>query len=134
MNTFYARFDCHDFKDKVKNIKSDLNNSIHDPPIIYEHDVLSVFTSLKPNKVCGPDGIKGKLLKTFATQLSFIYTCIFNLSLSTHTIPAVWKTSKITPVPKSNSVKQMNDLRPIALTSIPMECLEKLVLKHILVG
>ena len=26
----------------------------------------------------------------------------------------------------------MNDLRPIALTSIPMKCLEKLVLKHIL--
>ena len=67
LNTFYARFDCHDFKDKVKNIKSDLNNSTNESPTIYEHDVLNVFTSLKPNKACGPDGLKGKLLKTFAT-------------------------------------------------------------------
>ena len=132
MNHFYARFDCHDFKQNVNTIKTDLINPLNKPPIISQDDVLKVFTSLKPNKACGPDGLKGKLLKTFAEQLSFIYTCIFNISLNMHSIPTVWKTSKITPVPKSNSVKQMNDLRPIALTSIPMKCLEKLVLKHIL--
>ena len=34
----------------------------------------------------------------------------------------------ISPVPKSNNVKEMNDLRPIALTSVLMKSLERIVL------
>ena len=34
----------------------------------------------------------------------------------------------ICPVPKSNNVKEMNDLRPIALTSVLMKSLERFVL------
>ena len=39
--------------------------------------------------------------------------------------------SKIIPVPKKPIVKELNDLRPVALTSIIMKCLERLVLNHI---
>ena len=34
----------------------------------------------------------------------------------------------ICPVPKSNNVKEMNNLRPIALTSVLMKSLERIVL------
>ena len=134
LNNFYARFDSFDFSDKINIIKNDLSNSANDFNTlkIEEHEVLISFNCLKTNKACGPDGLTGRVLKSCARELSFIYTYIFNMSLSTNIIPDIWKTSKITPVPKSNSIKQMNDLRPIALTSLPMKCLEKLILKRIL--
>ena len=53
------------------------------------------------------------------------------MSLSKCVIPLSWKCSQIVPVPKKANVKEMNDLRPVALTSVPMKCLERLVLKEI---
>ena len=49
------------------------------------------------------------------------------MSIDSHTVPLLWKTSNIIPIPKNKSVKEMNDLRPISLTSILMKGLEKLV-------
>ena len=67
---------------------------------IEQHEVLISFNCLKTNKACGPVGLTGRVLKSCARELSFIYTYIFNMSLSTNIIPDIWKTSKITPVPK----------------------------------
>ena len=131
LNSFYSRFDNHDFSDQIKNIKSELNTNIDSPPIIQTHQVNKVFKSLKVNKACGPDNLKPRILKCFAKELCFIFTYIFNQSLELNIIPEAWKTSKIVPVPKSKSVKEMNDLRPIALTSILVKCLERLVLSFV---
>ena len=54
------------------------------------------------------------------------------MSLKNHTIPSIWKTSEIVPVPKKTKISEMNDLRPVALTSVIMKCLEKLVLSLLL--
>ena len=43
-----------------------------------------------------------------------------------------WKLSLIIPEPKHNRPKEMNDLRPVALTSVHMKCLEKILLNHLL--
>ena len=86
------------------------------------------FDSLNSRKACGPDGVKTSVLKMCSAQLSDIYTFIFNLSLKCHVIPYSWKCSEIIPVPKKTKIKEMNDLRPVALTSVPMKCLERLVL------
>ena len=37
---------------------------------------------------------------------------------------------KIVPVPKSNNVKELNDLRPIALTSTLVKILERIVIMN----
>ena len=94
---------------------------------VTNEDVVRVFGSLKGNKACGPDHIKGNVLKLCKWNLSCVFTEIFNWSLYNHHIPVSWKTSEIVPVPKKKNVKEMNDLRPIALTSIVMKCMEKLV-------
>ena len=64
-------------------------------------------------------------------KLHSIFLYIFNLSLSTHTVPSQWKTSCIVPVPKKKIVKVNNDLRPIALTSCIMKLFEKVVLMQL---
>ena len=80
----------------------------------------------------GPDGICGRTLKYCADQLSGVFQYLFQASLDTVTIPDIWKNSKVVPVPKKNNPKQLNDFRPVALTSLVMKTLEKLIKSFIL--
>lgn len=132
LNRFYARFDKHDFKEEIKAHKECLQNSDSAHVTVTEEKVAKSFKSLKPGKACGPDGISPGLLKACATELAYIYSVIYNDSLETGCIPEQWKTSKIIPVPKTPKAKDMNDFRPIALTPIPMKCLERIVLEQFL--
>jgi len=79
----------------------------------------------------GPDGVSPKVLKVCAEQLAGVYTDIFNMSLTQGVVPHLFKSSTIIPVPKKVDTSTLNDFRPVALTSVPMKCLEKLVLRHI---
>ncbi|KAI3365314.1 hypothetical protein L3Q82_010404, partial [Scortum barcoo] len=56
------------------------------------------------------------------------YNVIFNLSLQIGRVPTLWKTSRIVPVPKKNRPSELNDFRPVALTSHLMKTLERLFL------
>ncbi|KAI4878001.1 hypothetical protein NFI96_008347 [Prochilodus magdalenae] len=64
-------------------------------------------------------------------MLTDVFTDIFNISLSSATVPTCLKATTIIPVPKKSSVSCLNDYRPIALTPIIMKCFERLVLRHI---
>ena len=132
LNNFYSRFDTYDFSKEIQNIKKDVSENNDHILQIERHDVLKLFRSLKSNKASGPDDVKPKTLKTFAFELCDIFTHIFNFSLKFNIIPTSWKTPKIIPVPKSKTAKEMNDFRPVALTPVPMKCLEKFVLKSFL--
>ena len=46
-------------------------------------------------------------------------------------VPACFKASTIIPVLKKAKVKGLNDYRPVALTSVVMKVLERLVLAHL---
>ncbi|KAK1798158.1 hypothetical protein P4O66_000652 [Electrophorus voltai] len=76
----------------------------------------------------GPDGICGRVLKACADQLAPVFTDIFNLSLTLGIVPSSFKRSTIVPVPKKpRPSSDLNDYRPVALTSVVMKCFEKLV-------
>ena len=134
LNSFYCRFDCLDFSTQLSELRQSLQGKSSQATMftISEKSVLTQFKTVNTNKVCGPDKIKGKLLKACCEQLAPIYAFIFNQSLHDHTIPTVWKTSEIIPVPKKPRISTMNDLRPVALTSIVFKCFEKIVLSYIL--
>ena len=133
LNDFYARFDTADLSGEMENTNMVLNRSKTDEEniIFRENETYLLFHRINERKACGPDGMKGKVLKSCANQLCAIYTFIFNLSISTSTIPKIWKTSKIIPIPKKEKISTPNDLRPIALTSIVMKCFEKLILSKL---
>ena len=71
------------------------------------------------------------MLKLFSEPLSPVLCKIYQQSLNSSIIPTIWKTSEIIPVPKKTNPTCNNDYRPIALTSIMMKCLERLI-KNIL--
>ena len=60
-----------------------------------------------------------------------VFTDIFNHSLSQSVVPTCFKRATIVPVPKKATVTELNDYRPVALTSIIMKCFERLVKDHI---
>ena len=134
LNKFYCRFDCFDFSKQHCELRESLRerSSQAEKIEINESSVLSQFRKVNVNKACGPDKIKGRILRSCCEQLASIYTFIFNVSLREHVIPTVWKTAEIIPVPKKPRVSTLNDLRPVALTSVVFKCLEKIVLSHLL--
>ncbi len=62
-----------------------------------------------------------KLLKEYAARL-------VNISQQTRKVPLLWKTTCLVPVPKSRSLKEINDLRPVALTFHIMKTMERILL------
>ena len=60
-----------------------------------------------------------------------LWNVIFLISISHCTIPMIWKTYCIVPVPKKQPVKVMNDLRPVAFTSCVMKMFERVVHVHL---
>ena len=75
MNSFYSRFDKHDFRcvidDTISSSKT--GGNLH----IEEKDVLRVFQCINVRKSPGPGGISGHVLKNCATQLSGIFHSIY---------------------------------------------------------
>ena len=56
-----------------------------------------------------------------------VFTDIFNQSLFQSAVPTCFKRATIAPVPKKAKVIELNDYRPVALTSVIMKCFESLV-------
>jgi hypothetical protein len=125
LNNFYSRFDCHDFARQRQEVLNSLVNQ--EPPKITEEQVIKSFLKINPRKASGPDGVLGIVLKECRTQLAGIFRDIFQTSLDSHVIPQLWKTSNIIPVPKKTHPLVQNDYRPVALTSIAMKCLERII-------
>ena len=72
-------------------------------------DVTKVFQHVCSRKPTGPDGIPAVLLKTFAEELASAWCPIFQLSIDSHRVPILWKTSYISSVPKIICPKENND-------------------------
>ena len=71
-----------------------LSENVDEWLVMSENETRKEFFNVNANKAKGPDGLTGKFLKTYASQLCHIYSHIINLSLSTSSMPASRKTSK----------------------------------------
>ncbi|XP_024134222.1 uncharacterized protein LOC112150283 [Oryzias melastigma] len=67
--------------------------------------------------------------QTCAAELGEPLQHIYNLSLQLGRVPSMWKTLCIGPVPRKSRPGELNDYRPVALTSQLMKTLEWLFLK-----
>ncbi|KAL0180402.1 hypothetical protein M9458_025844, partial [Cirrhinus mrigala] len=85
----------------------------------------------KRRKAPGLDGVTPACLKTCTDQLAPILSQIFNRSLELCEVPSCFKRSTVIPVPKKPKITELNDYRPVALTSVVMKSFEKLVLAYL---
>nr|XP_008300218.1 PREDICTED: calcium/calmodulin-dependent protein kinase type II subunit alpha [Stegastes partitus] len=78
-----------------------------------------------------PDGVSPSCLKACAGQLAPVCTRTLNRSLEQCEVPSTFRRSTIIPVPKKPSITGLNDYRPVALTSVVLKSLDRLVLSHL---
>ena len=91
-----------------------------------QSETLLALKSIK-NNVIGPDGLSSTFLHICANEVSGPLTLLYNQCLSEGKIPDSWRCSKITPIPKGNSIDKF---RPIASTPSLLKTLEAILLKH----
>ena len=75
----------------------------------------------------GTDGMPHWFIRIAAPSICSPITHLFNLSLTTSIVPTQWKTSAITPVPKTKQPTQCRDFRLASVTPILSPLLEKIV-------
>ena len=83
---------------------------------------------LNEGKAAGPDEVCPRLLKFYDDQLAELLQELFNLSLQSGRVPALWKTSCLVPVPKTGRPAVLNNYRPVAHI---IKTLERLFLRHL---
>ena len=105
------------------------NHEVHQnwPPDISVTSVRDLILKMKPNKAPGFGDVPGLLYKKSADIISAPLTHLICVSIMNSQYPSPWKTSLITPVPKSQPISKDN-LRPISLLPALSKVCEKAVL------
>ena len=87
----------------------------------------NVIRKLKNGKASGPDKVLTTIIKDVGDLIAKPLTMIFNSSLMNGVFPDIWKIARITPIFKSDAKKDMNNYRPISVTSVFSRILEIIV-------
>ena len=96
----------------------------------FDVNTVKWFLLNQKRTAAGPDQLPHWLWKDYAHQLAPIITMIFNCSIMHQSVPALWKTANVRPIPKESPVTECTQLRPISLTNIIMRLFERLVFKQ----
>ena len=130
MLLFFTRFEKYDFSTELLELKQSL---LAERKIVIKEDVVNrLLKGININKCSGPDGTDDSTMKFCADQLSGVLRHLFKDSIDQLSVPSLWKISTIIPVPKKSTPKQLRDHSPVALTSLVMNTLEKIVKSLIL--
>ena len=86
-----------------------------------------VIKKYKPGKAAGLDRLKPLLLIELRKEIAPIIKIIFDRSLQTGKLPAVWMKANVMPVFKKGDNSLASNYRPISLT-----CILCMILEHIL--
>ena len=93
-----------------------------------EESVQAMLTQLDASKSTGTDGISPKMLKCaslVSSSTARLLSNLFNLSISTGTIPSAWKVGRITPIPKGSNNSHPSGYRPISVLPVVSKIIER---------
>ena len=124
----FNKFFADQFSDKsTYNIQLDNLNDSSNNIVFDVNQVALLLRNINPNKAQGPDGIHGRILKKCAATLAYPLSKLFKLSYFSGAIPDDWKLANVVPIHKKGSKNNIENYRPISLTSIVMKQFEKIV-------
>ncbi|KAK4471065.1 hypothetical protein MN116_000576, partial [Schistosoma mekongi] len=95
--------------------------------VFTRQNIDKAINTLKYSNTEGPDGIPASILKRGDENLHLLLLKLFTISLSTACYPTIWKTTYIIPKLKSGPVANVENYRPINLTSVISRVMEKVV-------
>ena len=92
--------------------------------------MVDILKILKLNKATGPDVISNRMLKLTHRNVSYPQTKLFNVSITTHTYPVLWKIGHVMPLFKKGKNSFCSNYRPVSLTSNVGKSFERIVFMH----
>ena len=69
-----------------------------------EEEVFNLLNALDTNKASGPDGISEKMVKATTGSITPVLMELFDLSITSGSIPQKWKLSSVVLIPKSSNI------------------------------
>ena len=90
-------------------------------------DIMKILSNLKADKSPGPDKIHPSVLKECADVLAYPLYLLFRKSLNEGSLPQDWKDGNVTPIFKKGLKCQVDNYRPVSLTSVICKVMEKVV-------
>ena len=88
---------------------------------------MQVLKNIDINKSQGPDGINGAILKHCVPSLAFPLSILLNISYNSGQLRPDWKLANVVPVHKKGDKSDIENYRPISLTSLVMKVMEKII-------
>ena len=98
---------------------------------IYTGEVLKEISLLRSDCFTGVEQISVKCVKQVGDFLTGPLAHIINFCISNSQFSHIWKTARITPVPKVDNPKQNADYRPVSILSTLSKVFERLALKQL---
>lgn len=111
-----------DYLDKFFNASFSDDNFEYVP---VEPDTIKLIIIKQKPYTMGLDNISARMLQLALSWVVEPLTHIINYSFETGKVPDMWKNALVKPIPKkSNIIKNLSDLRPISLLSVPLKIAE----------
>ena len=107
-------------------LKNPINSSMYMKPMV-EMDITKIIEKFNPNKSAGDDNIGNFIIKRVAKEIVKPLTQIFNLSISTGSVPEKLKIAKVIPIYKKQDAEIFSNYRPVSLLPCFSKILERLV-------
>ena len=87
-----------------------------DSIIVTPEEVRDTIKSLPTGKAAGPDPLNNRLLKELTQPLALPLSDLFNFSLSSGSVPHIWKQANVTPINKKNDPSDVSNYSDIIKT------------------
>jgi hypothetical protein len=86
-----------------------------------------ILAKIGRNKLVGPDGVPGEILKLGGEAMTPYLARLLEISLNKATIPSNWKKATVVPIYKESNRLAVTNYKPISLTSVVCEQLEHVI-------
>jgi hypothetical protein len=129
---FSSVFVKDDNMTQVKAISTGINADVLSDINISVEVVRAQLNKLNSNKSAGPDNLWPVVIKNCKDVLCDKLHKFFNDSFNTGCIPDEWKQADIIPIFKSGDKRQLNNYRPVSLTSQICKIFERIIAKEMM--
>jgi hypothetical protein len=98
---------------------------------ISDSDTQNATKRLRPSKSVGLDGVPSFVIKGCSELFVPVIKFMFNLSLSQHKSPTLWKQAAVVPVFNKGSCASVSNCRPISILNDFSEVFELIIHDHV---